>query len=217
MASEASASGSLLEAVRPAVWPSRPRNKIRSGRRFKRESVLEEKSKSSHRERKEAPSSTGRRERGSPSTDHHTKVRAVQKEYGKKDAYPTKDPPEAWQVQKAALGRKFGEAKWQPRKKLSPDAVEGIKALHSQYPDTYTTPVLAEQFKVSPEVIRRILKSKWQPNDEEARRRSERWNKRGERIWTQMVELGVHPPRNGARWASEGAQESHVLRPCNDG
>ena len=108
---------------------------------------------------------------------------------------------EAWQIQKAGLQRKLGEASWQPRKRLSPDALEGIRALHAQYPNKYTTPALATQFKVSPDAIRRILKSKWRPSDEEEEERRERWNKRGERIWGQMVELGVKPPK---KWREMG-------------
>ena len=109
---------------------------------------------------------------------------------------------EPWQVQKFALSKKFGGSGWLPRKRLSPDSLEGIRALHAQNSDTYTTPVLAERFQVSPEAIRRILKSKWRPNDEEEDKRRERWNKRGVNIWTQMNELGIKPPK---KWRDQGA------------
>ncbi|KAL8820853.1 MAG: hypothetical protein Q9223_001009 [Gallowayella weberi] len=102
---------------------------------------------------------------------------------------------ETWQIQKAALVSKFGSTGWTPRKRLSPDALEGIRALHAQFPEKYTTPVLASQFEVSPDAIRRILKSKWRPSDEEVTSRRQRWDKRGERIWGQMVQLGVKPPK----------------------
>ncbi|KAI9826172.1 MAG: hypothetical protein M1819_007428 [Sarea resinae] len=108
---------------------------------------------------------------------------------------------EPWQSQKAALKGKFGEGGWAPRKRLSPDAIEGIRLLNTQYPLKYTTPVLAEQFKVSPEAIRRILKGKWQPNEEEEASRKQRWEKRGESIWTKMAELGVKPPK---KWRQIG-------------
>ncbi|KAI1136689.1 hypothetical protein F5Y05DRAFT_101539 [Hypoxylon sp. FL0543] len=111
---------------------------------------------------------------------------------------PTKK--EHWQIQKSALKEKFPEG-WSPRKRLSPDALDGIRALHSQFPEDYTTEVLAEKFQVSPEAIRRILKSKWQPNPEEEIRRQERWFNRGKNIWTQMAALGKKPPR---RWRKEG-------------
>lgn len=112
-----------------------------------------------------------------------------------------KAPRESWQVQKKALLEKFGSSGWSPRKRLSPDALEGIRMLHSQSPDKYTTPVLADHFQVSPEAIRRILKSKWRPNEEEETKRRERWDKRGESIWSQMVEIGIKPPK---KWRDMG-------------
>lgn len=112
-----------------------------------------------------------------------------------------KVPRESWQVQKKALLEKFGSSGWSPRKRLSPDALEGIRMLHSQSPDKYTTPVLADHFEVSPEAIRRILKSKWRPNEEEEAKRRERWDKRGESIWSQMVEIGIKPPK---KWRDMG-------------
>lgn len=110
-----------------------------------------------------------------------------------------------WQIQKSALSKKFGSSTWSPRKRLSPDSLEGIRALHAQYPDKYTTAELADQFKVSPDAIRRILKSKWRPNDDEDEQRRARWNKRGVKIWSQMNELGVKPPR---KWRVQGVGKS---------
>lgn len=55
---------------------------------------------------------------------------------------------------------------WQPPKKLSRDAMEGLRLLHKQNPDIFTTPVLAEKFRISPEGVRRVLKSKWEPTRE---------------------------------------------------
>ena len=116
-----------------------------------------------------------------------------------------KDQREPWQIQKEALADKFGPTGWLPRKRLSPDTLEGIRALHTQYPDRFTTPILADHFKVSPEAIRRILKSKWRPNDEEEERRRRRWEKRGENIWSQMVEMGIKPPK---KWRVMGVGKS---------
>ena len=116
-----------------------------------------------------------------------------------------KDQREPWQTQKEALADKFGPTGWLPRKRLSPDTLEGIRALHTQYPDRFTTPILADQFKVSPEAIRRILKSKWRPNDVEEERRRRRWEKRGENIWSQMVEMGIKPPK---KWRIMGVGKS---------
>nr|OQO22637.1 hypothetical protein B0A51_11445 [Rachicladosporium sp. CCFEE 5018] len=120
----------------------------------------------------------------------------------------TKEPPapvrrkkEPWQVQKAALTAKFGDATWSPRKRLSPDTLEGIRTLHSSDPNTYNTATLSQQFAVSPENIRRILRSKWQPNETEREDRAERWERRGVRKWTAMAEGGERPPK---KWREMG-------------
>ncbi|KAF2850946.1 hypothetical protein T440DRAFT_449526 [Plenodomus tracheiphilus IPT5] len=112
----------------------------------------------------------------------------------------TPQPPD-WRAQKAALKAKLNGEAWNPRKKLSPDTMEGIRHLNATQPSKFTTPVLAEHFKVSPEAIRRILKGKWRPNDEEYEDRMRRWDKRGERIWSNLVEMGVKPPK---KWREMG-------------
>ncbi|KAL8675975.1 MAG: hypothetical protein Q9186_007452 [Xanthomendoza sp. 1 TL-2023] len=120
---------------------------------------------------------------------------------------------ETWQTQKAALVSKFGSTGWAPRKRLSPDALEGIRALHAQFPEKYTTPVLAGQFEVSVDAIRRILKSKWRPRDEEVTSRRQRWDKRGERIWSQMVALGVKPPKKWRESFNQAVALMSILTP----
>ena len=107
----------------------------------------------------------------------------------------------AWQLEKEAIKKKLDGEAWNPRKKLSPDTMEGIRHLHQTQPDKFTTPVLAEHFKVSSEAIRRILKSKWRPSDAEHEERMRRWDKRGERIWSNLVEMGIKPPK---KWREMG-------------
>lgn len=119
---------------------------------------------------------------------------------------PGKKKPEHWQVQKEALKKKFPNG-WNPLKKLSPDALEGIRHLHATAPDHFTTAVLAEQFRVSPEAIRRILKSRWRATEEEAEERRKRWANRHERIWARMVQLGLRPPTK----SSTAVADSKVL------
>ncbi|CAM1509939.1 Fc.00g002740.m01.CDS01 [Cosmosporella sp. VM-42] len=119
---------------------------------------------------------------------------------------PSSDAPEEkpktphWAAQKEALKEKFPEG-WAPRKRLSPDALAGIRALNAQFPDIYTTDALAKKFEVSPENIRRILKSKWQPSVDEEQSRQERWFRRGMSVWERKAALGVKPPR---KWRQEG-------------
>ncbi|KAF3480484.1 uncharacterized protein GIQ15_05831 [Arthroderma uncinatum] len=104
-----------------------------------------------------------------------------------------KKPQPAWGVQKKALKSKFEEG-WKPRKKLSPDTMESVRKLHSMDSVKFSTKNLSEQFKVSPEAIRRILKSKWRATEAEEVDRRERWEKRKIRIREQMTELGLRRP-----------------------
>ncbi|KAJ4320057.1 Required for respiratory growth protein 9 mitochondrial [Fusarium piperis] len=105
-----------------------------------------------------------------------------------------------WKAQKAALKEKFPEG-WRPRKRLSPDALAGIRALNAQFPDVYTTAALAQKFEVTPEAIRRILRSNWQPSINEEESRQERWFRRGKNVWEQKAALGIKPPQ---KWRREG-------------
>jgi hypothetical protein len=107
----------------------------------------------------------------------------------------------AWQKHKERIKEKIGGAAWNPRKRLSPDTLEGIRHLHQTQPGKFTTPLLAQHFKVSPEAIRRILKSNWKPSDAGADERLRRWEKRGETIWSNLVELGIKPPK---KWREMG-------------
>lgn len=105
-----------------------------------------------------------------------------------------------WLIQKEALKEKFPEG-WKPRKRLSPDALAGIRALNAQFPEVYTTVALSQKFEVSPEAIRRILKSKWAPSVKEEEDRNSRWHRRGAQIWEQKAALGIKPPQ---KWRREG-------------
>lgn len=108
---------------------------------------------------------------------------------------------ETWQIQKAALEDKFGEAGWKPRKRLSPDTLEGIRAVHASDPASYSTEILSDHFKVTPEAIRRILKSKWKASEDEVTDRRIRWERRGVKKWEELAKLGVRPP---AKWRAMG-------------
>lgn len=122
--------------------------------------------------------------------EHKQEEKRVQKEKEK----------EPWRIQKEALKKKFPEG-WAPRKRLSPDALAGIKALHAQFPEEYSTEKLSQKFQVSPEAIRRILKSNWIPETGIEEDRQMRWFERGKRVWAHWAELGKKPP---VRWRKEG-------------
>ncbi|KAI5804871.1 hypothetical protein BZA77DRAFT_237653, partial [Pyronema omphalodes] len=96
-----------------------------------------------------------------------------------------------WKIQKAALQKKFGVEGWNPIKKLSPDAMDGIRALHAQDKEQFSTENLADIFEISPEAIRRILRSKWKPSEQEQESRQERWAKRGEEIFSSQIARGL--------------------------
>ncbi|KAL0579347.1 Required for respiratory growth protein 9 mitochondrial [Marasmius crinis-equi] len=83
---------------------------------------------------------------------------------------PPKTPtrPE-YKAHREYMKRKFPEG-WNPPKKLSREAMEGLRELHHLDQEKFSTPVLAEKFKISPEAVRRILKSKWQPAEERRRK-----------------------------------------------
>ena len=59
---------------------------------------------------------------------------------------------------------------WSPPHKLSRQAMDGLRVLHMHDPVTFSTPMLAERFRISPEAIRRILRSKWEPSSEQRAR-----------------------------------------------
>lgn len=138
---------------------------------------------------------------GEKSTKRNLPAKVDRKQEGDARYEAWKSQRETWKVQKSALQDKFGEQNWQPRKRISPDALSGIRTMHNQQPHIYTTEVLADHFKVSPEAIRRILKSKWQPDEETSEDRRSRWEKRGEKKWKEMVELGIRPPK---KWREMG-------------
>lgn len=86
-----------------------------------------------------------------------------------------------WAKRKEAVKKSIKGERWNPSKKLSKTEMEGVRLIKRHNPDI-TSSELAAQFKVSPEAIRRILKSKWVPTEEEEERIQKRWKRRGERI-----------------------------------
>lgn len=106
-------------------------------------------------------------------------------------------PRPEWEIQKLALARKFPDG-WAPMKKLSHEAQDGLRLLHRANPERFSVPVLARRFRLSPESVRRILKSKWRPTEAEAQRQNER---------AQRAEMAA---RHGAH--TEEAAEIAALR-----
>ena len=71
--------------------------------------------------------------------------------------------PSQFKAHREAMKKNFPEG-WAPPRKLSRQAMDGLRSLNAHDPDMFTTPVLAEKFKISPEAVRRILRSKWVPS-----------------------------------------------------
>ncbi|KXN82199.1 Required for respiratory growth protein 9, mitochondrial [Leucoagaricus sp. SymC.cos] len=89
---------------------------------------------------------------------------------------PTSPTPTEWKAHRLALKKSFPTG-WSPPRKLSREAMDGLRELHRYDPENFTTPVLAERFHISPEAVRRILKSKWEPSTE----RRKKWTEKQKR------------------------------------
>jgi hypothetical protein len=81
--------------------------------------------------------------------------------------------PDEWKRHRDVLKESFPNG-WSPPKRLSRAAMEGLRILHMQDPEVFTTPLLASKFRISPEAVRRILKSKWEPSRERRQELAER-------------------------------------------
>lgn len=124
----------------------------------------------------------------------------------------TRKKPE-WLIQKLALKSKFEN--WNPTKKLSRDEMDNVRLLKEKMPYLNNTDI-GNHFKISPEAVRRILRSRFTPKTERERQGLEnRWMRRGERIQVQMDELaqqsrGVKPdqfPTKQTRFFKKDSEE----------
>jgi Neugrin len=82
---------------------------------------------------------------------------------------PPQRTPAEYALHRARIKNAFPNG-WNPPHKLSREAMDGLRHLHRLDPETFSTPVLAERFKISPEAVRRILKSTWAPSREQQAR-----------------------------------------------
>ncbi|GAA5874202.1 hypothetical protein JCM3774_006763 [Rhodotorula dairenensis] len=78
-----------------------------------------------------------------------------------------------WKKHQVALREQFPTG-WAPPKRLSREAMDLVRTMHAANPDLYSTAALAAQFKVSPEAVRRILKSRFEITKQESDRREAR-------------------------------------------
>lgn len=95
---------------------------------------------------------------------------------------PQGSTPHEYKEHRKTLQKHFPGG-WSPPKKLSREAMDGLRQLHRLDPEKFCTPVLAEKFRISPEGVRRILKSKWEPPMEKTMKLVEKERQmRGERV-----------------------------------
>lgn len=81
--------------------------------------------------------------------------------------------PEEWRRHREKIKEVFPDG-WNPTRKVSRDAMDGLRSLHAFDKDTFSCAVLADKFKISPEAVRRILRSKWEPSREKRAQLAER-------------------------------------------
>lgn len=82
-------------------------------------------------------------------------------------SYPRAEPvvKPHWRLHRESLKEKFPEG-WNPPRRLSRGEMNTIRRLHALDPIQFSTPKLADQFKISVEAVRRILKSKFRTEEE---------------------------------------------------
>ncbi|KAI9299157.1 hypothetical protein K502DRAFT_361692 [Neoconidiobolus thromboides FSU 785] len=69
-----------------------------------------------------------------------------------------------WKLRKQEINKKFGGEQWNPTKRISRTAMERIRFLAKELPHDWPLLKISEEFKIAPEAVRRILKSKFQPS-----------------------------------------------------
>lgn len=90
------------------------------------------------------------------------------------EAESTRNLPE-WAKREQSLRKRYGA--WNPTRKLSRQQIWDIRELKAQWPQMKTKQ-LADHFHINPESIRRILKSKWNPSEDELASINERAERR---------------------------------------
>jgi Neugrin len=79
---------------------------------------------------------------------------------------PSGEPtPLQHKLHRETIRKEFPEG-WAPPRKLSREAMDAVRQLYRLDPKKFNTPMIADKFKISPEAVRRILKSKWEPSAE---------------------------------------------------
>ncbi|KAJ1311475.1 hypothetical protein OPQ81_009963 [Rhizoctonia solani] len=96
--------------------------------------------------------------------------------------------PTQYKLHRERIKKNYPEG-WAPPRTISREAMEALRALHAEDPVQYRTPVLANKFKISPEAVSRILKSKWRPSPERTARLIARENMNRDKRITEKIRI----------------------------
>ncbi|QRW05431.1 neugrin domain-containing protein [Ceratobasidium sp. AG-Ba] len=100
---------------------------------------------------------------------------------------PTPTLPE-YKAHRARMKQLYPEG-WGPSHTISREAMETLREMYARDPVQFRTPVLANKFKISPEAVSRILKSKWQPSPERKAEMVARDRREKDRLFTERMRV----------------------------
>lgn len=119
-----------------------------------------------------------------------------------------------WKRQIYALREKFNGEAWNPRKKLSREAMEGIRLLKQHMPHLHSGHI-AKMFKIPPESVRRILKTKWEPSEEEMDKMSDRWLRRSVRVKSELKKEKVEQRMKELKEKEDEKAHKEMMKAAN--
>ncbi|RUS32190.1 Neugrin-domain-containing protein [Jimgerdemannia flammicorona] len=129
-----------------------------------------------------------------------------------------------WRRHRLAIKEMLGAETWNPTRKLSREKMENIRLLFRTDPAKNTVPHLAEKFLISPEAVRRILRSKFTPThavrDRQEAKLQERilatkeWKKaqKMEKNESEVPRKDMWRTEEEEKWEKDGAQVKRVKR-----
>ena len=135
-----------------------------------------------------------------------------------------KGTPREYKAHRETMRKEFPQG-WAPPRKISREAMDAVRQLHRLDPEKFNTPMIADRFKISPEAVRRILKSKWEPSAErravlavkERKRREEMMLERRRKEFNEAQNLRVlrKTLRNKDNHDWDTEQEEHGVGPTD--
>ncbi|KAJ2848754.1 sister chromatid cohesion protein 1 [Coemansia brasiliensis] len=202
----------FIDIAQPAPYEDMmivPRSKLKAAHRALGKSILYDQSHSSGYTKSRATKGQGRApakaekgEAGSSAaaqarTTLTTKAQHAKEQWHQSEAGQARlrdrlnDPSLAgWQRRKIELKLKLGSQPWVPEKKIAVSSMEKIRLLNTEFPKEWTLQRLSEQFKISQESVRRILKSKFQPSKNHIEKRKRRQQQQQQQFQRRSEQAG---------------------------